>query len=173
MKNTITSLLILIGLIVGIACNNNTKNDTPIHHQVSTSDSISIIKGVVDATTNFEQYYNTKDSEHLKEYWAYNDPDFKIIANSNVYPKGADFEQMLQEYWSQAFDTTSLTWTKKEIIPITEKYAHLQGEFDIFIAYENGDTINYTVYYTALYKKIGHAWKALHVHESYNTENTN
>ncbi len=173
MKNFIVSLIILVCLIISIACNNQNQEETiTITEELTSADSLEIIKGVIDATSNFEQYYNTRDIEHQKQYWAYNDPDFYTAVNEFEYPKGKAFEQMLGEYWKQPFDTTSIMWIKKNVIPLSKQYAHLHGEYHTYVSYIEGDTLNFTVHYSALFKKFDSSWKALRIHESYETDFT-
>ena len=168
MKKITNHVFIIISLLITLSCNrasNSNYNENPM----SKSDSLQIVNKVIEITDDFANANNRLDGNKIMDYWHYNEANFIVVENTTIHPSGEELFNGVQEFYSAGIDTTFLSWTKRKIIPITNKSAHLYGEYDFYLKLKTGETMNYHVLYSALLCEINGNWKALRVHESYET----
>lgn len=168
MKTIINPILLALSLLVAVACNRQT--DSNISDNLLTkSDSLQIVSKIIEITDDFANAHNMLDSKGILNYWHYNNPDFIIFENTKIHPLGEGIEKVVADFYAADIDSTSLNWTKRNIIPLSKEYAHLIGEYNIYLKLKTEEGNNYHFLYSALFKKINGNWKALRVHESGNT----
>lgn len=169
MKNLINLSLIALNFLVFVACNR--PNDSSMSDNLLTKfDSIQIVDKIIEITDNYANAHNKLDVKGILDFWHYYNPDFIIFENSTIHPTNGEMEKEVEKFYNAGIDSTTLTWTRRDIIPISKEYAHLVGEYDGYLKFETGESVNVHYLYSALFKKINGNWKALRVHESRNTE---
>ena len=165
MKTKLFSLIAFVAILFQFSC--QTKVGINPDCALTASDSTNIINAVLSATESFANTNNQLDAKGVINFWSYNDPDFIIVENSTIHPSGEILAKGVTEFYAAGIDSTSLNWTKRDVIPLSKEYAHLTGEYNFYLKLKTGDVKNVHVLYSALFKKIDGNWKALRVHESY------
>jgi len=165
MKTKLFSLIAFVAILFQFSC--QTKVGINPDCALTASDSTNIINAVLSATESFANANNQLNAKGVINFWCYNDPDFIIFENSTIHPSGEILEKGVTEFYAAGIDSTSLNWTKRDVIPLSKEFAQLTGEYNFYLKLNSGDVQNVHVFYSALFKEITGNWKALRVHESY------
>ena len=170
LKTTIMrkAFFIMIGLSIVILSSCNKKDVKPSDCILTKADSLLIMEEVIKASDLFANANNNLDYNMMMNYWAYNHPDFIGVENLDFIQPDGLYERV-KNFYTTGLDSTKLNWLKREIIPLSATSAHLYGEYEIYLKYESGKEANYYIYYSALLARVDGTWKALRIHESYNT----
>jgi hypothetical protein len=172
MKKLSFCFLFGITILFSTACKNNVTSNSP-NCVLSESDSLDVIKKVLEITDEFANANNRLDYDRLVACWAYTHPDFIAIENLDFLNPSGLYERVKAFYTNTELDTTNLKWIKRQIVPVSLTSAHIYGEYEIFFKYKSNDKTrlyeegNYYAYYSAILSKIDGKWKILRFHESY------
>ena len=163
MKNILPILALII--FSSISCDQKSSNET-IEYVLTEADSIKVIEQVLAASDQFAYSNNNLDVKSMMEYWHYKDPRFIGVENTDFVPSDGLYERV-SNFYAVGVDTTNITWVKREIIPITPKFAHLYGEYKFYMKQKSGEERRNYIYYSALLAEINGTWGALRIQESY------
>ena len=167
-----SSYFLIVILVFGIACQNSVTTNNP-YCVLTKSDSLTVIKKVLEITDDFAEANNKFDYERLVECWAYDHPNFIAIENLDLIKPDGLYERVKTFYTNTELETTNLEWKKREIIPLSKSSAHMYGEYEIFFKYKNKEGVKlydegiYYVNYSALITETDGIWKVIRFHESY------
>lgn len=161
-------IIILPVLIILSSCKND-KVFNSSSFELTSEDSIMVINQVMKATDMFANSNNNLDYNQMMEYWAFKHSDFIGVENLDFIKPNGLYDRV-KNFYTTGLDSTNLHWVKRNIIPLSKTFAHLYGEYEIYLEYKSGNAENYYIYYSALLIQDDETWKALRIHESYAVE---
>lgn len=158
MKKLTFSILAIIS-IAFVSCNPtaNSKNSADI---LTPTDSLKIIQEVIQSTDGWANACNTLEVDKIMAYYM-DSPELIYINNGN---KISGYEQLYKAgsgFYSQPFDSTSLFWIERNIMPVTNKTVHLCGLYKFYFKDSSGNKIQGTTSVSALMIKDEGTWKVL------------
>jgi ketosteroid isomerase-like protein len=131
------------------------------------ADSVTIVNEVLAATDAFAAASRKMDADEEIQFWD-SSQQMMFAENGKQLANRDSIYSSMKGWYTPALDSVEFKWEVRNILPISQKVAHLFGRFYFRAKFKSGEIIVVRPYDTWLLIKKDNSWKIIHGHESYN-----
>jgi hypothetical protein len=150
-------LFILVLLLGCVSCQHQADKTTR-DCCISSSDSLSIVKEIIEATDAYAEANNDIDASKCGEFYD-SSPDFWFAETGSEYPNWDTLYLGIQNWYSQPLDTVKMIWEERNIRPLTRTAATLYSKFSFMARFKSGTVYKSSGSLTGLMTKKDGKWK--------------
>jgi hypothetical protein len=164
-----TQLLLPVILFVSILCFQSCKTETPkvtgTSCELTASEKSQIITEILLLTDNWAIAHNQMNADKASEFWD-NSSDLMFAENGEFFKDWNSIHNYLHDFYASTF-LMSLSWTRREIIPLSLNSASLAGRLHIVAHYKSGESFEINSMFTGVFIKKNGKWVLIHGQESF------
>lgn len=135
------------------------------------ADSAMIVNEVLVATDVFAAASRKMDADEEIQFWD-SSQQMMFAENGRQFANRDSIYASMKGWYTPALDSVEFKWEERNILPISQKVAHLFGRFYFRAKFKSGETIVVRPYDTWLLIKKDNSWKIIRGHESYNIQDS-